>query len=86
MKVFKIIRQNDETGVSGTGNVMDGVVFDDGQVIVSWKTDVKSTGFYNSWEDFKKVHIDPHPTNKTLVREINVDWNTKGVQVAEYEL
>jgi len=71
-RLFTVVRNQDESGVSGTGRVLDGIVFHTGQVIVCWRTDidkhgVSSLGIYNSWEDFKFIHIDSHPSNKTEI-------------------
>jgi hypothetical protein len=35
---FNLIREDDPTGVSGTGFVAEGVEFDDGTVVVRWRT------------------------------------------------
>ena len=73
MKLFQMIRNADESGVSGTGKVLQGVVFDDGTVCVRWCVDGKanSTVFYNSFKDFKAIHIDSHPTNGSEIHWIN---------------
>ena len=36
MKTFKLVRKEDVSGVSGTGEVAEGVIFHDGQVALSW--------------------------------------------------
>ncbi len=36
MKTFKLVRKEDVSGVSGTGEVAEGVVFHDGQTVLSW--------------------------------------------------
>jgi len=36
MRTFKLIRNEDVSGVSGTGVVAEGVEFHDGQVTMSW--------------------------------------------------
>jgi hypothetical protein len=73
-KLFSLIRNADETGVSGIGRVLDGVIFHNGQVVTCWRTDIKkdgpgfsSLGVYPSWEAFKSIHIDPHPENRTEI-------------------
>ncbi len=72
--LFTVIRQHDASGVSGTGRVLDGVIFHTGQVVVCWRADVRddgrgysSLGVYPSWRAFKHVHIDSHPENRTQV-------------------
>lgn len=62
-------RQSDETGVSGIGKVLEGVVFSDGVTVIRWLVSgiEDSTSVWPSVEAFKAVHIDPHPTNHTLL-------------------
>ena len=36
MRLFKLVRNEDVHGVSGTGIVAEGVQFHDGQVVMSW--------------------------------------------------
>ena len=62
-----MIRNADESGVSGTGHVLDGVVFHTGQVVVCWRSDRSSIATYQSYDDFKTLHIDSHPTNLTEI-------------------
>lgn len=56
MKLFNLVRDEDETGVSGTGVVAQGVLFDSGKVALSWLTDVTSVAVYNSIADVKEIH------------------------------
>ena len=64
-RVFDMHRNNDESGISGTGNVGTGFIFIDGTVAFRWNGDTGSTNIYNNLDDFKAVHIDPHPGNDT---------------------
>lgn len=41
MRLFELHRDIDESGVSGTGKVTQGVQFDDGQVCMLWLTALK---------------------------------------------
>lgn len=73
-RLFTMIRESDESGVSGTGRVLDGVHFHTGQVVVCWRTDIEaaqhgysSLGTYPSWDAFAFLHIKSHPTNRTRV-------------------
>ncbi len=73
-RLFTISRRFDASGTSGTGRVMDGVIFHTGQVVVCWRSDVdpdragfSSICIYPSWDAFKHIHIDPHPENQTEV-------------------
>ena len=73
-KLFSIRRVNDESGVSGKGRVLDGVLFHNGQVVICWRTDIEgakhgysSLGIYPNWEAFEFIHIKSHPTNETVI-------------------
>lgn len=69
MRPFEMVRGNDESGVSGVGLVLRGIVFPDGVTVVRWCVDAKpnSTTVYSSFEDFKAIHIDSHRTNETQI-------------------
>lgn len=67
-RLFTLIRREDESRVSGTGRVLDGVIFHTGQVVICWRSDLRleapgysSITMYPSWEAFRHVHITPHP-------------------------
>jgi hypothetical protein len=68
MKKFTIFRTNDETGVSGTGIIIQGTLFADGTAAIQWlcppaagDTQVKK------WESFLDVHVRKHPVNHTII-------------------
>ncbi len=69
IETFTICRQADESGVSGTGVVIEGVEYATGQVVLHWLTPFPkgSIAIFESLEDFKRVHINPHPNNKTII-------------------
>lgn len=57
MRRFNLIRNKDATGVSGTGNVAEGVEFSDGQLVVRWKSGTPSTVIWDgSEEDMMSIH------------------------------
>jgi hypothetical protein len=73
-RLFTLIRHTDETGVSGIGRVLDGVIFHTGQVVVCWRTDsnpekpgYSSIAVYPSWDAFLYVHVQPHPVEETEI-------------------
>lgn len=68
-RVFSMIRGADESGVSGTGKVLEGALFSDGTVVVRWLTPhvASTTGVYDSFEDFENIHINSHPGNQTRI-------------------
>lgn len=66
-RLFSLIRHKDESGISGTGRVLDGTVFHTGQVVICWRSDINpdkpgysSLIIYPSWEAFVHIHIKPH--------------------------
>jgi hypothetical protein len=69
IRAFTVCRQNDETGVSGEGVVIEGVLLATGQCIVHWLYPPPRGGIaiFDSMSDFVKVHIEPHPINKTII-------------------
>lgn len=56
MKLFQLVRDEDESGISGTGIVAQGVIFTDGTVAMRWLTDVASTGIYGSIDHVRVIH------------------------------
>jgi hypothetical protein len=73
-RLFTLIRHADETGISGTGRVLDGAIFHTGQVVVCWRSDLRTDkpGFsslvvYNSWEAFEAIHVEPHPAEQSEI-------------------
>ena len=69
IETFTICRQADESGVSGTGVIIEGTEYATGQVVLHWLTPFPkgSIAIFESLEDFKRVHINPHPDNKTII-------------------
>ena len=66
---FTVYRTADETGVSGDGIVIEGVRLATGQCIIHWLYPPPRGGIaiFESMDDFIKVHIKPHPTNRTII-------------------
>jgi hypothetical protein len=66
-RLFSLFRYIDESGISGTDRVLDGVVFHTGQVVVCWRSDINndqpgysSIAIYPSWEAFLHIHVHSH--------------------------
>lgn len=55
-RTFEFHRDTDVSGVSGTGIVADGIVFDDGHVALRWRGERRSTVTWSSIEDAIAVH------------------------------
>jgi hypothetical protein len=55
-RLFHLLRLADESGVSGTGRVAEGVIFSNGWVALLWLTETPSMGFYPSIEAVEAIH------------------------------
>ncbi|HIO38193.1 MAG TPA: hypothetical protein EYN27_04515 [Rhodospirillales bacterium] len=69
IRTFTVCRQGDETGVSGEGVVIEGATFATGHTVIHWLTPAPrgSIAFFDAFDDFLKIHIKPHPTNRTII-------------------
>jgi hypothetical protein len=56
MKTFILHRKEDETGISGIGDVAEGIQFNSGEVAMKWSTDTSSIAIYKSIEDVITLH------------------------------
>lgn len=56
MRTFNLHRAEDESGVSGTGIVTEGVEFSDGTCVMRWLTSTKSTAFYDNINELVQIH------------------------------
>lgn len=56
MRRFQFIRNEDETGISGTGLVAEGVVLTSGKVVVNWLTKFPTISIYEKFEDAEFLH------------------------------
>jgi hypothetical protein len=53
---FYLERDDDATGVSGTGRVADGVEFPDGRIAMRWRGEDSSTTVWDRIEQVSNVH------------------------------
>jgi len=56
VRVFRLVRSEDVSGVSGIGVVAWGAVFPDGVAVLRWRTAGGSTAVYGSVEDVERIH------------------------------
>ncbi|MFB9991941.1 hypothetical protein ACFFLM_08190 [Deinococcus oregonensis] len=70
---FTILRETDATGVSGTGRVLDGVIFHTGQVVVCWRSEHRSITVFENWDAFAGVHLKAHPENHAHIEFFDPD-------------
>jgi hypothetical protein len=79
MKIFEMLRERDIGGEqsggghSGTGKVLEGVVFSDGTCVVRWAVagQPNSTAVWESFDDFAHFHVDKRPENGTTLNWLN---------------
>lgn len=69
MRRFVMHREFDSSGVSGTGMVLEGVLFSTGIVVVHWLTPPPrgSISVFDSLDQFLSIHVRPHPDNNTVL-------------------
>ena len=56
IRPFHLVRNEDQSGISGTGIVAWGVVFPDGHTVLRWNTKWHTTGVYDSLEQMLEIH------------------------------
>ena len=69
MRTFTLWREADQSGVSGTGMVLEGALFSTGVVVVHWLTPPPrgSIAIFDSLDQLLAIHVHPHPTNRAVV-------------------
>lgn len=56
MRKFFLYRIEDESGVSGTGAVAEGVIFHNGWCALCWRTPHTSMAFYPNISEVEAIH------------------------------
>lgn len=56
MKIFYLKRTEDESGVSGTGRIAQGFIFDNGKVALTWLSEHPSVTVYDSIGEVHAIH------------------------------
>lgn len=56
MRRFHLVRDEDVTGLSGTGIVAEGVEFSTGEVVMRWMTERYSLVYWQNIEDAEYIH------------------------------
>ncbi len=79
MKVFYLHRKEDESGVSGTGRIAQGIVFDNGRVALTWLSDHPSVTVYDNLGEVRAIH--GHSGKTEVLME--PDWKRAYNEVAE---
>jgi hypothetical protein len=82
MRRFHFNRTEDASGISGTGRVAEGVLFDNGLIALSWISLHKCVNIYASYAEMMAVH--GHDGDTELVWE-DPDPKIAGEMVVEAE-
>lgn len=56
IKTFVLRRIEDISGISGTGDVAEGVMFSNGKCVLSWTTEHQSIAIYDSLKELEAIH------------------------------
>lgn len=84
MRTFVLNRLVDETGVSGTGIVAEGVQFSTGKVVITWLTGSSSVAVYDSLEDCIDVHGHNGQTVFQFKEDGDDDYELKVLKVIDW--
>jgi hypothetical protein len=68
MKRFVLDRTEDKTGVSGTGFVAEGVLFDNGKCALAWLSRYHSVTVFDNIDEVEKIH---GHDGKTIIRWVD---------------
>ena len=53
---FALQRDEDESGISGTGIVAEGVQFTTGKAVLNWTTEFRSVAVYDNLDELMAIH------------------------------
>ena len=56
MRIFYLNRTEDESGVSGTGRIAQGFIFDNGKVCLTWLSEHPSVTIYDNIGEVRAIH------------------------------
>ena len=55
-KIFHLKRIEDESGISGTGRIAQGIIFDNGKVAMTWLSEHPSVTIYDNIGEVRAIH------------------------------
>lgn len=70
---FWLKRTKDETGISGSGRVLEGAIYPSGRVVIEWLSEHPSITVHDSFESFVAVHLSPHHASSNTVVWVDHD-------------
>ena len=75
MKIFYLNRLEDESGVSGTGRVAQGFIFDNGKVALTWLSEHPSVTIYDNIGEVHAIHSHDGKTEVEMMPDFKRAFN-----------
>ena len=87
MKVFYLERTEDESGISGTGRIAQGIVFDNGKVALTWLSEHPTVTVYDNLGEVRAIHGHNGKTEVSMEPDWKRSFNevkaaVKGIDIA----
>ncbi len=73
VRIFRLMRDEDKSGVSGVGFVAIGVVFPSGKVVLEWLGSHSTFGIYDSITHVERIHGHGGKTRVVFMRSATSD-------------
>jgi hypothetical protein len=70
VRLFELQRDQDVSGVSGTGSIAEGVEFDNGMVAMCWRTPIWSVTVFQNVRCVERIHGHDGKTRIVWLKEI----------------
>jgi hypothetical protein len=84
-KLFYLQRTQDESGISGTGRIAQGIIFDNGKVALTWLSDTPCTGVYDSIGDVRSIHGHEGKTEVIMEQDWKRSFNELKSALAQFD-
>jgi hypothetical protein len=75
MKMFYLNRLEDESGISGTGRVAQGFIFDNGKVALTWLSEHPSVTIYDNIGEVRAIHSHDGKTEIEMIPDFKRAFN-----------
>ena len=75
LKIFYLNRLEDESGVSGTGRVAQGFIFDNGKVALTWLSENPSVTIYDNIGEVHAIHSHDGKTEVEMLPDFKRAFN-----------
>ena len=75
MKIFYLNRLEDESGISGTGRVAQGFIFDNGKVALTWLSEHPSVTIYDNIGEVRAIHSHDGKTEIEMMPDFKRAFN-----------